>query len=58
MIKLNMVVKKDVGYVLNLEYFNKNDISGNNIYGTARFNHNLYNQIISEFKQEIINKIK
>ena len=48
MIKLNMVVKENSEYVLNIEYFNKNDISGNNIYGTARFNHNLYNQIISE----------
>lgn len=51
MIKLNMVVKENSEYVLNIEYFNKNDISGNNIYGTARFNHSLYNQIISEFKQ-------
>ena len=50
MIKLNMVVKEDVGYVLNLEYFNKNDISGNNIYSTTRFNNALYNQIMTEFK--------
>ena len=50
MIKLNMLVKKDSDYVLNLEYFNKSDISGNNIYSTTRFNNTLYNQIITEFK--------
>ena len=50
MIKLNMVVKENSEYVLNLEYFNKNDVSGNNIYGTARFNYNLYNQIITELQ--------
>ena len=56
MIKLNMVVKKDKDYVLNKEYFNKNDM-GSCIYGSARFNADLYNQLINELSTNN-NKLK